>query len=474
MRSVQLCAAVAALLSCAAHARNLPSLDQQPKVVQLQTKRNIVTSPLSRDRLRRRGSLQTGLSNEETLYYINTTIGTPAQSIRLQIDTGSSDLWVNTPSSDECSASSSPCASTGTYSANDSSTYEYVGSWFNISYVDGSSAGGDYAKDTVTIGSTTLDQLQFGIGYTSSTSQGILGIGYPSNEVQVGRAGKTAYNNLPAALVSAGSINRNAYSLWLNDLDSSTGSILFGGIDTAQYTGDLSTLPIQTYDDAYSEFLITLTGLSFGNTSIATDEALAVLLDSGSTLTYLPDSWAQSIYNQVDAQYDSSSGVAYVVCSLRDSARALKFTFSSPSITVTMDELVIDITSGGQPLKFADGQDACLFGIAPAGSSTSVLGDTFLRSAYVVYDIANNEISIAQTTFNATTTSIQEIPTGTSLPGATFVSDSVKATGGVSSSSGISAGSGDYQNAAPSVVASASVLSSCILVGVAIFGAFML
>ncbi|KAI1261974.1 eukaryotic aspartyl protease [Xylariaceae sp. FL1019] len=470
MRPVQLCAAVAGLLSCAAHARNLPSLNQQPKVVQLPTKRNTVTSPLSRDRLRRRGSLQAGLENEETLYYINTTIGTPAQSLRLQIDTGSSDLWVNTPASNECSASGSPCASTGTYSANDSSTYEYVGSWFNISYVDGSSAGGDYVKDTVTVGSTTLDQLQFGIGYTSSTSQGILGIGYPSNEVQVGRAGKSAYNNLPAALVSAGSISRNAYSLWLNDLDSSNGSILFGGIDAARYTGSLSTLPIQKYDDAYSEFLLTLTDVSFGNKSIASDEALAVLLDSGSSLTYLPDSWTQTIFNQVDAQYDSSSGVAYVVCSLRDSEQALKFTFSSPSITVSMDELVIDVTANGEPLKFSDGQDACLFGIAPAGSSTSVLGDTFLRSAYVVYDIENNQISLAQTNFNATKTSIQEIPTGTSMPGATFVSNSVEATGGVSSSSSITTGSGDYQNAAPA----ASVPGPYMIVAVAIFGSVML
>jgi len=63
-----------------------------------------------------------------------------------------------------------------------------------------------------------------------------LGIGYQINEVQVGRAGKAAYNNLPAQMVADGLIQSNAYSLWLNDLDASTGSILFGGVDTAQYT----------------------------------------------------------------------------------------------------------------------------------------------------------------------------------------------------------------------------------------------
>ena len=126
---------------------------------------------------------------------------------------------------------SNPCKFAGTYRANSSSTYNYVGSWFNISYVDGSGASGDYVTDTVTVGSSKLDNLQFGVGYRSTSAQGILGVGYPVNEVQVGRAGKKPYDNLPAKLVSEGKIASNAYSLWLNDLSANTGSILFGGVD---------------------------------------------------------------------------------------------------------------------------------------------------------------------------------------------------------------------------------------------------
>jgi hypothetical protein len=55
-----------------------------------------------------------------------------------------------------------------------------------------------------------------------------------------------------------------------------------------------------------------------------------------------------------------------------------------------------------------------------------VLGDTFLRSAYVVYDLENNEISIAQTNFNATTENIQEIQKGADgVPNATGVANAV-------------------------------------------------
>ena len=372
---------------------------------------------------------------QETLYFANATLGTPSQSLRLHIDTGSSDLWVNTPTSTLCKSRGSPCSFAGTYKANSSSTYEFIASNFNISYVDGSGASGDYVSDTFSIGGTTLDRLQFGIGYTSSASEGILGIGYQINEVQVGTAGKAAYNNLPAQMVADGLIQSNAYSLWLNDLGASTGSILFGGVDTDQYHGSLETLPIQKEQGVFAEFLITLTGVTYGTTVIAEDQAIAVLLDSGSSLTYLPDAMTQAIYEQVDAQYDSSEGAAYVPCSLANNNTALNFTFTTPTISVTMDELVIETSSSdGRQLTFPDGTAACLFGIAPAGSSNSVLGDTFIRSAYLVYDLANNEISIAQTNFNATGSNVQEIGTGTaSVPDATDVANAVTATVGVSS-----------------------------------------
>lgn len=404
----------------------------------MSTERRRVSNPAQRDRLRRRtAAVAASLDNEVTLYFVNATLGTPAQSLRLHIDTGSSDLWVNTPSSTMCNQSSEPCAFAGTYTANSSSSYGYVGSYFNISYVDGSGASGDYVTDTFSIGtnaSTTLSKLQFGIGYSSSSSQGILGIGYEANEVQVGRAGKAAYPNLPAQMVADGIIQSNSYSLWLNDLDADTGSILFGGVNTAQYSGSLETLPVQKQAGVYSEFLITLTGLQLGSATLASNMALAVLLDSGSSLTYLPDSIVQTIYNQVGATYDSSEGVAYVPCSLADKANSsVTFQFSSPSITVGVDELVLDlVTASGKRPTFRNGQTACLFGIAPAGSGTNVLGDTFLRSAYVVYDLDNNQISLAQTVFNATASNVLEIGTGTTgVPDATLVANSVAATSGL-------------------------------------------
>jgi hypothetical protein len=361
---------------------------------------------------------------------MNATLGTPAQSLMFQVDTGSSDLWVNVATSDGCDAKGNPCAASGTYSANSSSTYKYISSDFNITYADGSGAAGDYVSDTLTIGSTNLASQQFGVGYSSSSTHGVVGVGYESDEAGVGRA--PAYNNLPAQMVADGLIQSNAYSLWLNDLDASTGNILFGGVDTDQYTGSLETLPVQKLDGEFIQFLITLTELTLGTDVIAENQALAVLLDSGTSLTYLPNSMVSAIYELVDAEFDSSTGEAFVPCSLASNTSTLNFTFSNPTISIPMSELVLEpvSTTAGQK-RALSGNDACLFGIAPGGDSTPTLGDTFLRSAYVVYDLANNEISIAQTDFNSTSTNVMEIASGASgVPDATLVSNAASASGG--------------------------------------------
>ncbi|BCR89079.1 pepsin-like aspartic protease [Aspergillus chevalieri] len=403
------------------HRRDVPS------VVPLGIQRKDIADPVHRDRMRRDQTVGQKLDNEETLYFCNVTLGTPEQSLRLVLDTGSSDLWCNAANSTLCSSRGSPCRTSGSYDGDSSSTYSYVSSNFNISYADGSGAAGDYVTDTIHIGGVSIKDFQFGAGYSSSSSEGVLGIGYASNEVQVGRFGQSAYPNLPRAMVENGLINSNAYSLWLNDLDANTGSILFGGVNKAKYLGDLKTLPVQTVNGGYSEFIIALTGVAFASESDShnySSNALpaAVLLDSGSSLTYLPDSLVEDIYSDLNVVYESSSGVGYVPCSLADENINITYTFSDPSITVGMGELTLD--SG--PLYFRDGTRACVFGIVPAGDSTAVLGDTFLRSAYVVYDLANNEISLANTNFDPADDDILEIGTGDdSVPGATKVANPV-------------------------------------------------
>ena len=189
--------------------------------------------------------------------------------------------------------------------------------------------------------------------------------------------------------------------------------------------------------------------------NLSADLPFAALLDSGSSLTYLPDDLTNDIYSALNVQYSEREGSAYCSCSLAQESITLDFKFTSPTISIPFTELVInpdvDITeerlSHNKRQQGNNGESLCIFGVAPSGSSSAVLGDTFLRSAYVVYDLANNRISLAQTNFNSTSSDVQEIGTGSnSVPGASVVSNAIEAkisqTGGARIATGTSTSHG--------------------------------
>ncbi|KAL8652002.1 MAG: hypothetical protein Q9226_004447 [Calogaya cf. arnoldii] len=402
-----------------------------PSAVSLALQRRPIRS-LNNLHITRRDSVTETLANEGIAYTAEISLGSPPQDFTVIVDTGSSDLWVNTLESPICQYQGvGLCAPAGTYDANSSDTYTYVNSLFNISYADGSSARGDYATDVVRVGQNSqrdVTGLQFGIAYQSSFPAGILGIGYTANVAQIDDEGNAlSYPNLPQLLVDQGVIQSNAYSLWLDDIDSSNGSLLFGGVDTEKFHGTLQTLPVQQMQGEYRHFVITMSGLSLSsgsgsNTSFKQDLPAAVLLDSGSTITYLPQQLTDEVYAELDIRVDPLAPPGYVDvdCSLGRSRETLNFAFTSVTIAVPMSELVIP---GGRSSR-----TGCMFGIAGVDSTVGLFGDTFLRSAYVVYDLANNEISLAQTNFDATTSTVIEIGKGAdSVPGASLVANPVQA-----------------------------------------------
>jgi hypothetical protein len=87
---------------------------------------------------------------------------------------------------------------------------------------------------------------------------------------------------------------------------------------------------------------------------------------------------------------------------------------------------------GSSPPYLSNGDPACIFGIGPASvldNGPLLLGDTFLRSAYVVYDLANYRIGLAQTKFNSTDSNVAPFPSlNASIPSATTVADEVPVT----------------------------------------------
>jgi Eukaryotic aspartyl protease len=152
-----------------------------------------------------------------------------------------------------------------------------------------------------------------------------------------------------------------------------------------------------------------------------TNLATPVILDSGTTLTYLPDQIANDIAAGVGASNSRDYGLV-VPCNVADTPATINFGFGAANgvtIVAPIAQFVLPFPSGVPAPKFrSNGQPACFWGINPSGSDPNLLGDTFLRSAYVVYNLDGQQIGLAQTNFNATGSNVQEISEISSVPNA--------------------------------------------------------
>ncbi|KAL7621262.1 hypothetical protein AAE478_008579 [Parahypoxylon ruwenzoriense] len=391
---------------------------------------------------KRAGTYSQELNNNLTGggYYAQVAVGTPPQTVDLIVDTGSSDVWILDAGANLCRSESMQsyygyCLST--YDPSKSSSFSVVSQdTFSIRYVDGSGAEGDYIRDTLSIGGTDIDALQMGLAENSTINSGLLGIGFAANV-----AARTPYPNIMNLFQDQDLIAVQAYSLYLNDLYAETGTILFGGLDIEKFIGGLKAVPIQPDRTGnYSSFTVALSSLTTtahdGAVSNYTRAPIPVILDSGTTLTYLPYSMTNRIFQAFDAVDDTSgTGLVFVNCDfLNDNNVTFNFQFGGsdgPIIRVPVDEMVLDNVRAYEklglevpPLPF---DNVCSFGLQPS-SDYYLLGDTFLRSAYVVYDLTNKEIALAQANVNSIESNILEITEESGIPDVTGVASQVSVT----------------------------------------------
>lgn len=402
------------------------------------------TAESSSLRTRQDGTVNADITNFYILYMINVTIGSNNQELGLQLDTGSSDLWLPSSDSDICSYGAPYCVDYGSFNANTSTTFveDDDFGYFYISYVDGTAIQGIYFNDTLNIEGSSIPGATMALALSASRDIGIMGIGFTENESsndptreEAGLGAPFTYPSVLDNMVTAGLITSKSYSLWLDNVEDNTGTILFGGVDTEKYTGSLVALPIQpdTQTGSRTSFTVAWTGLSINTGSDSLDFSPSspqpIILDSGTTLTYLPDDIANNIFNGLGVTTDPSVGQV-LPCTTVANDYSFTYTFggtNGASITVPLSELLIPLIDGdtGEPYTgmppVPNGPQLCQFGINSAGDAPLLFGDTFLRSAYVVYDLDNFEIGIAQLNIGATASDdgdqISEIMSSNGIPG---------------------------------------------------------
>ncbi|KAI0465667.1 aspartic peptidase domain-containing protein [Xylaria cf. heliscus] len=307
------------------------------------------------------GSAKTTPEQYDIQYLTPVQIGTPAQTLNLDFDSGSSDLWVfstETPSSSTNGQTK--------YDPSSSSTSKKVsGATWDIQYGDGSSSSGDVYHDVVNVGGVSFDSQavesakkvsdQFA---QDSNNDGLLGLAFSTLNTVKPSAEKTFFDNIADNLDTAA---------WTADLKYHTaGTYDFGVIDDSKYTGEISYVDV---DDSQG---------FWGFTADINGESVSGIADTGTTLALLPDSVVDAYYQQVDgAENDQQQGGYVFPCD----ADLPDLTFSPGDAKITIP---------GQYINYAPADDSgssCFGGVqSDGGQGISIYGDIALKAAFVVFD----------------------------------------------------------------------------------------
>lgn len=293
------------------------------------------------------------------------------------------------------------CKADGTYNPATSTSANATGGTSQIVYGSGA-VNIAYYVDAIGIpgASKNLTAVQFGKATASQDlNEGILGLGF-------GNGVNLNYSNFVDALQQQGLTNTKAFSVALGNSDTAGGTIVFGGVDTKKFSGSLAAMDIQAPTGGdIQRYAVQVNSISYTNSSGTTkypNSALSgVVLDTGSSLCELPSAIVAAMADDVGAQQDPQSGLLAVDCSAASASNKLEFAFNGVTIAVPMSQFIL--------------QDAnsCVLGVMalqPGSGITALLGDTFLRNAYVVFDQTNMKINMAQ--YTSCGTHEQAIQTG--------------------------------------------------------------
>ncbi|KAM0463393.1 hypothetical protein ACHAPV_001938 [Trichoderma viride] len=315
--------------------------------------------------------------SEDDEYITNVSIGTPAQVLPLDFDTGSSDLWVFSSETPSTSAKGHTI-----YTPSKSSTSKKVsGASWSITYGDNSSSSGDVYTDTVTIGgfsvtgqgveSATKVSTQF---VQDTSNSGLVGLALDSGNTVKPTKQKTWFSNASshlAAPVFTANLNHQA-----------NGSYNFGFIDTTLASGPITYVPIST-GNGFWEFTSASYAIGGGSSKKHSTDGIA---DTGTTLLLLDDTIVDAYYAQVgSAQYDDSQEGYTFDCS--ENLPSFSFAVGSSTITVP-----------GSLINFAPvSGNTCFGGLqSDDGIGISIFGDVAIKAALVVFDLGNKRLGWAQ------------------------------------------------------------------------------
>jgi len=334
----------------------------------------------------------------DSMYLCPVQIGTPAQTLNLDFDTGSSDLWVWSTELDQ-STLSAGSGSHNVFDPSKSSTFKKTsGSTWQIQYGDSSTASGDVGTDNVAIGGLTIKNQAIELAKTlssqfqQSSGDGLLGLAWGSINTVKPTAVATPVENM----ISQQDIPQDAelFTAYLgswrdtNDADKGESFYTFGFIDQ-DVVKAAGTDPYYTPVDNSQGFWQFASTSATVNGKTITRTGNTAIADTGTTLALVDDATCKAIYDAIPgSKYDNNQqGYIFPTNTTADKLPVVTFAVGDKQFTVQKEDLA-----------FADaGNDMVYGGIQSRGDMTfDILGDTFLKGIYAIFDQGNQRFGAVQ------------------------------------------------------------------------------
>jgi hypothetical protein len=297
-------------------------------------------------------------------YFAEVEFGSDGKPLYMLLDTGASTTWVM-----GSSCASKACTMHNTFGPDDSKTFNDTGKSYSVEYGTGS-VRGTIVEDKMSLAGLPVT-LPFGVANTTSDQftqfpfDGILGL-------------STSTDTWLSAVINAKLIDSNIFGISLSrDSDGTNdGEIVFGGVNPAKYTGDITYSPVKS-DGAWTIPMddINVSGKSVGITG------RSAYIDTGTSFVFGPPDDVEAMYKMIPGS-SSTDGWTYTVPCDADSE--LAFTFSGKSWTVSSKDWLSAPNDKGKCTGNIYGME-----YVPGGW---LLGDVFLKNVYSVFDADNSQI----------------------------------------------------------------------------------
>ncbi|KAJ3016731.1 hypothetical protein HKX48_003898 [Thoreauomyces humboldtii] len=356
----------------------VPVLKDIPAIIAHTAMRHDVRAPSSG--VTERGQAKPVLTNTQNFgYTVPVVIG--GQNFNLQVDTGSSDIWVADV------AATGPIAGSNRFDPSKSSTYQNTGQTFAIQYL-ASPAQGTIAQDTISIGSLSLSGQQFGDVTSEGNGfmyfmDGFLGLGWATD-------GMEWFTNA----CQQGLLDYCAFSLYLSNApnsDSTSVMTLGNPWASTSFSGSISW--VQSIKTDLGHWALPLTALTYNGVAVKSTLKQAVL-DSGATFVTGPPADVAALNAAIGAKLPGNLNLYLIDCGARATAHPISFTVGAPgaSYTLTLNANEYLVPTGAPQ---AGGKCYSIFqaytpspGMSPVTSW--LLGDFVLRKYYSAFYFGQN------------------------------------------------------------------------------------